>query len=41
MELSSKEKRDILRNITWDYNVPTEDLLAVINGEKKCRTFYR
>ena len=35
MELSSKEKRGILRNITWDYNVPTEDLLAVINGEKK------
>ena len=33
MEITEKNK--ILNQILWDYNIPTEDVEAVLKGEKK------
>jgi hypothetical protein len=34
------EREKLLKQILWDYNIPYEDIEAVLNGEKECRAFY-
>ena len=33
MTLSQEEKLDLMRSLNWDYNVTSEDMLAVIEGK--------
>jgi len=38
--MDSTEKNQILNQILWDYNIPTEDVEAVIMGKKKLAGHY-
>lgn len=33
--METKEKNELLNQILWDYNIPTEDIEAVLRGKKK------
>jgi len=33
--MNREEKLEIYRQLCWDYNIPPEDIEAVLNGEKK------
>lgn len=38
--METKEKKQLLNQILWDYNIPTEDIEAVLKGEKKLAGHY-
>ena len=33
--METTEKKKLLNQILWDYNIPTEDIEAVLKGERK------
>lgn len=38
--METTEKKQLLNQILWDYNIPTEDIEAVLKGEKKLAGHY-
>lgn len=38
--MESEERKKLLKQILWDYNIPEEDIEAVLKGEKKTASHY-